>query len=141
MKTIRVKKKPAPWITKHIRNEMDHRNKLYRIFKVNRLTVSWEAFKTQRNRVTALQWQAKKEYFHRLMKNRAHPSALWNTLKAAGVSSSPQDNWSCFNMSPTSVADTLNNHFVAVSSPDPYTLPSPPSLAPPQTLSLLLPQA
>ena len=28
LKTVRVKKKPAPWITKHIRDKMDHRKKL-----------------------------------------------------------------------------------------------------------------
>ena len=31
LKTIRIKKKTAPWITKHIRDEMDHRNKLYKL--------------------------------------------------------------------------------------------------------------
>ena len=140
LKTIRIKKKTAPWITKHIRNEMDHRNKLYKLFKKNPLTVTWDAFKTQRNRVTALQRKAKKEYFHRLIWNKADPSTLWNTLKAAGVSSSPQENWSCFNMNSTSVADTLNTHFVSISSAAASGTwrPSPPALStpPPSTLSL-----
>ena len=54
MRTVRVKKKPAPWISKQIRDEMDHRNKLYRLFRRNRLEVSWETFKAQRNCVTSL---------------------------------------------------------------------------------------
>ena len=134
MRTVRVKKKPAPWILKQIRDEMNHRNKLYRLFRRIQLQVSWKAFKAQRNRVTSLQRKAKKEYFHRLIKNKAHPSVLWKTLKAAGVSSSPQENWSYFNTNTSSVADTLNNHFVAVSSASSASLPCPTvSLPPPES--------
>ena len=83
------------------------------------MTVSWGAFKAQRNRVTSVQRKAKREYFHHLISNNAHPSKLWNALKAAGVSSSPLDNWSSFSTSLSVVADhTLNNHFVSVSSSD-----------------------
>ena len=85
LKTVRIKKKPAPWITTSIRNEMDVRNKLFKVFKKNKLTVSWEPFKVQMNRVTSLQRKAKKQYFHRLLKNNVHPSTLLITLKAAGA--------------------------------------------------------
>ena len=82
LKTVRIKKKPAPWITTSIRNEMDVRNKLFKVFKKNKLTVSWEAFKVQRNRVTSLQRKAKKQYFHRLLKNNVHPSTLWEHFES-----------------------------------------------------------
>ena len=110
---------------------LDHetyRNKLFRLFKKNRLTVSWEALKAQRNRVTSLQRRAKKNYFLHLIRIKAHPSALSNTVKDAGVSNSSHENWSCFNMSSSSVANILNNHFVAVSSTGSGSLPSPPAL-------------
>ena len=58
---------------------MDRQNALYRVFKRNKSTVSWEAFK--RNRVTALQWKGKKEYFHHLFKKKVSPSSLWNIHK------------------------------------------------------------
>ena len=138
MRTVCVKKKPAPWISKQIRDDMDHRNKLYRLFRRNRLEVSWEAFKAQRNCVTSLQRKAKKEYFHCLIKSKAHPSVLWKTLKAAGVSSSPQENWSYFNTNTSSVADTLNNHFVAVSSASSASLPCPTVSVPPPESKLSL---
>ena len=118
LRTVRVKKNPAPWITKTIRDEMDRRNALFRLFRRNKLTVSWEAFKAQRNRVTSLQRKAKREYFHHLINNNTHPSKLWKALKAAGVSSSTPDNWSSFNTSLPVVADVLNNHFVSISSSD-----------------------
>ena len=140
IKTVRVKKNPAPWITKSIRDEMDRRNALFRLFRKNHLAVSWEAFKAQRNRVTGLQRKAKKEYFHRLLSKRVHPSTLWNTLKLAGASSTTSDNWSSFNTNSSSIANTLNTHFVAVSSSSSNTLlpPSPPHAPPPtSTLSLV----
>ena len=92
LKTVRIKKKPATWITTSIRKEMDVCNKLLIVFKKNRLTESWEAFKIQRNRVTSLQRKAKKQYFHRLLKNNVHPLTLWNTLKAAGATPPLQEN-------------------------------------------------
>jgi hypothetical protein len=117
LKTVRVKKNPAPWISKSIRDEMDRRNALYRLFKRNKSTVSWEAFKVQRNHVTALQRKAKKEYFHHLLKKKVSPSSLWNILKTAGASSPHTNtNWSSLNMTSTSIANTLNSHFVKVSS-------------------------
>ena len=85
--------------------------------------------------MTSLQCKAKKEYFHHLIKNKAHPSVLWKTLKAAGVSSSPQEIWSHFNTNTSSAADTLNNYFVAVSSASSAYLsrPSTVSVPPPQS--------
>ena len=140
LKTVRVKKNPAPWITKSIRDEMDRRNMLFRLFRKNHLAVSWEAFKAQRNRVTGLQRKAKKEYFHRLLSKKTHPTTLWNTLKLAGASSSPTNNWSSFNMNSSSIANTLNTHFVTVSSSNSNTLPSsslPPVSSLDSTLSLI----
>ena len=130
VKTVRIKKKPAPWFTTSIRKEMDVRNKLFKVFEKNRLTESWEAFKIQRNSVTSLQRKAKKQYFHRLLKNNVHPSTLWNTLKAAGATPPSQENWSSFNMSLPSIADSLNTHFVSVSSASPPSLPPSPASDP-----------
>lgn len=111
---------------------MDRRNALYRLFKRNKSTVSWEAFKVQRNHVTALQRKAKKEYFHHLLKKKVSPSSLWNILKTAGASSPHTNtNWSSLNITSTSIANTLNSHFVKVSS----TLSSG-SLPPPKLPSL-----
>ena len=88
----------------------------------------------------SLQRRAKKNYFLHLIRIKAHPSALSNTVKDAGVSNSSHENWSCFNMSSSSVANILNNHFVAVYSTGSGTPPSPPALAsPPQPTHLLPP--
>lgn len=94
---------------------MDHHNKLYKLFK-KYTNSNMGCIQDTEKSSAALQQKAKKEYFHRLIRNKADSSTLWKTLKVAGVSSFPQENWSCFNMNSTSVADTLNTHFVSISS-------------------------
>ena len=81
MKTFRIKKNPAPWITKSIRDGMDRCNALFRLYRKNQLTVSWKAFKVQQNHITSIQGKANQEYFHHLLKKNAHSSTLWTTLK------------------------------------------------------------
>ena len=141
LKTIRVRKKSSPWITKTVRKEMDRRDRLFRFYRRNPTTGAWDIFKAQRNRVVCLQRKAKKEYFDQLLRKKSHPSHIWNTLKLATVSSVPSENWSSFNPNnPPSIANSLNTHFTSVSSstfiPD-YPPPSTPSpLHSPPILSL-----
>ena len=115
MKTVRVKKNPTPWITKAIRKEMDRRDRLFRFYRRNPTTASRDIFRAQRNRVVWLQRKAKIQYFHQLISKKSHPSAIWNTLKLV-TSSTTSDNWSSFNADHASIANTLNDHFVSISS-------------------------
>jgi hypothetical protein len=55
IKTIRVKKNCAPWITRSVRKEMDKRNKLLRQFHASRCLTAWNDYKAQRNHVVHLQ--------------------------------------------------------------------------------------
>ena len=114
VKTTTVKKNPSPWITRNIKKEMDRRNRLFRFYRRNPSSASWNIFKAQRNRVVWLQRKAKFDYFHRLVDRNSHPSVFWNTLKRT-TSSSSTDNWSSFNSDFTSIANTLNTHFESVS--------------------------
>ena len=116
VKQIRVKKKPSPWISKTIRKEMDRRDRLFRFYRRNPSTASWDIYKAQRNRVVWLQRKAKIEHFQQLLLKRSHPSALWKTLNITTCSSVSTDNWSSFVSSHKCIANTLNNHFASVSS-------------------------
>ena len=62
LKTIRVRKKSSPWITKTVRKEMDRRDRLFRFYRRNPTSGAWNIFKAQRNRVVWLQRKAKMEY-------------------------------------------------------------------------------
>ena len=83
VKTIRVKKNRAPWISKSIRDEMDRRNKLQRRFLSTRSALTWHEYKQQRNLVVAIQQKAKIEYFRKLLSKGTSPTTIWNTLRNA----------------------------------------------------------
>ena len=82
VKTVRVKKNCAPWISRSIRKEMDRRNKLLKCFLRSKSPSIWDEYKRQRNLVVCLQRKAKIEYFHRLISKNSSPTTLWNTLKS-----------------------------------------------------------
>jgi hypothetical protein len=124
IKTVRVKKNRAPWISKSIRDEMDKRNKLQKRFLSTRATSDWDEYKLQRNLVVALQHKAKIEYFRNLISKNASPTSLWNTLRNALPLSTSSHNWNSLGSDINSIANSLNDHFVNISSSN-SSLPSP----------------
>ena len=118
LKTVRIKNNPAPWISRSIRDDMDTRNKLLKKFRLQRTLSNWEAYKSQRNRVTARQRLAKKNYFHRLILNNSHPSIIWQSLKLAIGSQNKSKPCSTFKSDDAFIATRLNNHFVSISTCD-----------------------
>ena len=133
LKSIRTKKHPAPWISKSVRDEMDKRNKLLRRFRSTKNNSDWKCFTAQRNRVVTLQRQAKMQYFHSLISKNSNPAVLWKTLRSVAPSSPATPTIPCLSKHEVlSVANSLNTHFVSVSSPsDEPLIVSPPSYNPP----------
>ena len=122
IKSVRVKKNSALWISKPIQNEIDRRNRLLKLHRQNPSSLLWAQFKAQRNRVVFLQKQAKKEYFLRLISTKTHPSTLWKSLKLA-CRNDQMDCWSSLNTDHNTFANALNDHFVSSkSSPPDVTL-------------------
>ena len=136
MKTVRVKKNCAPWISRSIRKEMDKRNKQLRRFLGSRLPSAWNEYKCQRNLVVNLQRKAKIDYYHRLISKNTSPATLWNTLKSVCPLSNHASNWDPLGSDHTSIANSLNDHFVSVSSSNVSLPPSTYSYSPSSTLSL-----
>ena len=93
---------------------MDTRVKLLRRFRVTRCSEDWEAYRKQRNMVTALLRQSKREHFAGLISNKAQPATLWKALKS--VLPHSMSNWSSFNVDAKSLATMFNNHFISVAS-------------------------
>ena len=123
-KTTRVKKNPSPWITKTILKEMARRDRLHRFFRRNPTSAAWDIYKAQRNRVVWLQRKAKIEFFHNLLLKKPHPSSIWKTLRLATSSSSPSNDWSSFRAVSNTIANTLNNHFLSISSSTTSPIPA-----------------
>ena len=136
LKTVRVRKKCVPWITRSIRKEMDKRNKLLRRYLALKSAPAWNDFKMQRNLVVGLQRKAKIDYFHRLISKDSSPAALWNIMKGIHPSSSSSSNWDALGTDHTSIANLLNDHFVSVSSSIACLPPPSCSYFPSSTLSL-----
>ena len=136
MKTVHVKKNCAPWISKSIRREMDRRNKLLRRFLGARSPSVWNEYKHQRDLVVRLRRKAKIDYFQRLISENKSPATLWNTLKSVRPLSTPSSNWDALGSDLTSIANSLNDHFVSVSSSNASLPPPSCSYSPSSTLSL-----
>ena len=81
IKSVRVKKNPALWISQSIWDEMDKQNRLLKLHRRNPSSLLWAQFKAQRNHVVFLQRQAKKEYFLHFISTKTRPSTLWKSLK------------------------------------------------------------
>ena len=116
VRTVRVKKKPSPWITKAIRKEMDKRNRLFRFYRRNPTDTAWDIYKAQWNRVVWLQRKAKFDYFHRLLLKKPHPSTLCQTLKLATSASLCTDTWPSYASNLTTILYLLVPHYNFCSS-------------------------
>ena len=58
IKSVRVKKNPASWISKPLRDDMDKQDRLLKLHRRNPSSLLWAQFNTRRNHVVSLQRQA-----------------------------------------------------------------------------------
>ena len=100
------------------------RVKLLRRFRVTRCSEDWEAYRKQRNMVTAQLRESKRELFAGLINNKAQPATLCKALKS--VLPHSMSNLSAFNVDSKSLATMFNNHFISVVSS--ASKPIPPEL-------------
>ena len=73
IKRIRVRGDQLPWITPEIKLHISRRCQLYRAFRKNPSAENWDAFKTQRNKVTSLKRKALRGYFVSAKSNKSSP--------------------------------------------------------------------
>ena len=92
--------------------------------------------KCQRCLVVGLQRKAKIDYFQHLISKSTSPATLWNTLKSVRPLSTPPSRWDALGSDHTSIANSLNDHFVSISSSNASLPPPSCSYYPSSTLSL-----
>ena len=133
---------PRPWITPHLKDQINVKHKLYRLYLAQRTPAAWDAFKQQRSTVTKLLRGAKSEYvcssgdvqiprLHTLIRSltSSKTSSTPATITVDGHSVSGQ----------TNQAEEFNKFFVSQSqkSVDPSTSQDLPQiLSPPASTSL-----
>ena len=111
MKSRRVKKAPAPWLSPDIRLMMKERDVAYRHYTTNKTDISYNNYKHLRNKTTQAIRNAKLRHFHDILDQGADPSKLWRNLRAIGLgnSKSQADDIKL-------PLEKLNDHFITTQS-------------------------
>ena len=116
VKQIRVRKDPVPWITSDIRDQMDKRNRLLKLYRRTKTTALWTEYRLLRNKIGCLIRKSKREYFQTLINKNSHPTVFWKTLKASAKGMSEPYLPGLFNTDASSLASQFNHHFASINS-------------------------
>ncbi|XP_022827884.1 uncharacterized protein LOC111357424 [Spodoptera litura] len=115
VKRIRLKRAPAPWMTRGIQAAMRRRDRAFRKHKRDRTEENWTAYKTARNRCNQMVRNAKRRHILNNISSSS-PADIWKFLRTLGIGKPQPANL------PSSIGlDELNNHFSTVSSLDHLT--------------------
>ena len=78
----RVKGRLCPWLTKDLKKELNHRDKLLRRARISKSDLDWSNYKHQRNRVNNLVRKNKAKYNKELLRENANSTEkFWSALK------------------------------------------------------------
>lgn len=112
LRTVRVTKKPSPWLTDTIKLMFKLRDKAYLKYKRSGLETDWVAYKDLRNYVNGAVRREKKAYIEFSLRTK-NSKSVWSTLRAAGVIGND------VSILPLNISDPdlINRHFMSVSVP------------------------
>ncbi|KAG5878212.1 hypothetical protein JTB14_009777 [Gonioctena quinquepunctata] len=81
IKTTEDKHKKKPWITKGLIKSMKERDKLFKLFKMNKDTHLYNEYKIHRNKIVKLISELKQNYYKNIiMKNSKNSKKIWQTV-------------------------------------------------------------
>lgn len=112
LRTVRVKRPPAPWITPEIRSLMKERDAAWRRYKRTGDVLCKQTFRSLRNRVKQSIRNSKLRYAHSIFSGENNSKSMWKNVKRFGIAArNNQDN--C----PKIPINELNGHFVNSGAP------------------------
>ena len=79
-KKKKIRSDQLPWISPAIMREISRRNRLYKKHKKNPTLQSWETYKVQRNKVTALKRKGMKAFCRDASINARHHGEFWKKM-------------------------------------------------------------
>ena len=123
VKKVKLKRPPAPWMTRGVLMAMKRRDRAFRRYKRDRVDDNWKFFKAARNRCNQMIRNAKRRH---ILENISSCSStnIWKFLGTLGIGKSRHLDL------PNSIGlDDLNKYFTSVSTLD--------SLAKQRTLDLI----
>ncbi|XP_046841919.1 uncharacterized protein LOC124436037 [Xenia sp. Carnegie-2017] len=113
VKTIRVRNRPCPFVTRYIKQLMDNRNSLHRRFLQTRDALDWEKYKASRNTVKRVLTEAERSYtFQEVQENKNNPRSLWKIINRTIPSKGKERH--VYAKDPKTVADEFNAFFFKV---------------------------
>ena len=121
-KKKKIRSDQLPWITPAIMREISRRNRLYKKHKKNPTLYSWETYKAQRNKVTAMKRKGMKAFCQDASLNTRHHGEFWKKMSPLLPNSSGGKKTDGIVLieneaivtEPIRVAETFNNYFVEV---------------------------
>lgn len=82
LKKKRIRRQTHPRLDSSVLKLMRTRDQVHKRASKSRLSSDWNAYKSLRNRVTAINRKARKNYFkNKLEENRSKPKAFWDTFR------------------------------------------------------------
>lgn len=107
LKTVRITKSKAPWLTDNVRLLMSQRDKAKAKYRKTGNNVHWEYYKQLRNFTNHAISNEKKAYFNHVSKNK-NSKILWKELKSLNINNSQRSNI------PPNLQDpnNINNYFI-----------------------------
>ena len=118
LKTRRIARPPAPWLTDSVRSLMTERDTVYRKYRRSKDFKDLQEYKRLRNRTNQSIRNAKLRYAHNIIQPSLNPSEMWRNLEAMGLrQNKPQVETADIPL------DTLNKYFTSFSleNNDPQT--------------------
>ena len=113
--TVKIKNRPCPFVTSEIKNMMENRDDLHRIFLNTRQQIDWVAFVISRKKVKSALRQAEKSYYtSETLKNKNNVGSLWKIIK--NCIPSKERNTLTYTKDPSMIADEFNHYFASVGS-------------------------
>ncbi|XP_022836247.1 uncharacterized protein LOC111363635, partial [Spodoptera litura] len=112
IKSITVKRPPAPWMSKGVRMAMRRRNRAFRKYRRDRSDENWVLYKSARNRCNQMIRNAKRRH---ILENITSTSAaaIWKFLGTLGIGKQGHED-----LPNTIGLDDINRHFTTTPSLD-----------------------
>ncbi|KAJ4430738.1 hypothetical protein ANN_19329 [Periplaneta americana] len=111
LKSKRVKKRPASWLSLDICAMVKERDAAHRQYRLHKTDTSYDYYKHLRNKTTQAIRNAKLRYFHDILHQGADSSKLWRDLRTIGLGNSRRQSDNI-----TIPLETLNDHFITSQS-------------------------
>ena len=113
VRTIKVRNRPCPFVTRDIKQLMDNRNSLHRRFLQTRDAPDWEKYKASRNTVKRVLTEAERSYTHQeVQENKNDPRSLWKIINRTIPSKEKERQ--VYTKNPKTVANEFNAFFSKV---------------------------